>query len=83
MLIANNHKIDYTIVTSLYLNRLINFDKTMYQELILVSVLLLFLMYVSIGLLKVCSLELSENGLTKTLLFSRKKYNLDFAHIYL
>lgn len=63
------------------LNRLINFDKTMYLSLILVSVLLSFLIYVSIDLFKVCSIEISEKGLIKTFLFSRNKYEIAFTDI--
>ncbi len=62
-------------------NRLIYFDKTMYLSLILVSVLLSFLIYVSIDLFKVCSIEISENSLIKTFLFSRKKYEIAFNDI--
>ncbi|WP_396193145.1 hypothetical protein [Flavobacterium sp.] len=63
------------------LNRLINFDKTMYLSLILVSVLLSFLIYVSIDLFKVCSIEISEKCLIKTFLFSRNKYEIAFTDI--
>ena len=63
------------------LNRLINFDKTMYLSLILVSVLLSFLIYVSIDLFKVCSIEISEKGLIKTFLFSRNKNEIAFTDI--
>jgi hypothetical protein len=71
----------FLTILSFFINGLRDPDETTEQSLVLAFVVLCFLVYVSIDVLKVFSLNIEENGIEKTSLLFRTKHSFTFDSV--